>query len=281
MRVALVRAKRQPEATAILGTYSEQARAIAIGSWRARALHEHRSAAVFSRLLPQLIAAEAGREYQVTVLRMAMDELHHASLCQEVVALLGGDPDVEGDLGTEALPEHVSTTRLEAALRNVVFVGCMSETVALAMLTEERELTREPAIEHVIAQLAADEMLHARLGWAFLAETWPRLDEAARARTCAYLPRALRYLEQKMLEVMPEAPSAQLPPVSVIDEARALGVLEPREARALLYQVIHGVVLPRLEDHGLPAADAWARRCELAEVGTGSETRADTSDSEV
>ena len=47
----------------------------------------------------------------------------------------------------------------EAALRNAIFVGCLSETVSIALLTEERELTREPVIRRVVDQLAADGAL--------------------------------------------------------------------------------------------------------------------------
>ena len=203
-----------------------------------------------------------------------MDELHHASLCQHVVSLLGGEPDVEGDLSTEALPEHRDASRLEAALRNVMFVGCMSETVALALLSEERELTTEPAIHHVVSQLAADETLHAKLGWSFLAETWPKLDDPARERTRAYLPIALGYLEEKMLGAMPL--SDKPPPAALMQEARALGVVGAREGRELLYEVIGEVILPRLEDHGLPAsargrrASAPARSAPRSGRGAGT-----------
>ena len=93
-----------------------------------------------------------------------------------------------------------SSSPREAALRNAIFVGCLSETVSIALLTEERELTREPVIRRVVDQLAADEVLHAKLGWSYLVATWPTLDEAARARTRAYLPVAFGFLEAKMLD---------------------------------------------------------------------------------
>src|SRR6185436_15506632 len=95
-------------------------------------------------------------------------------------------------------------------------------TVSTALLHEERTLATEPLAKRVLAQLAADEVLHAKLGWSWLAETWPTLDAAARGRTERYLPIALADLETKMLAAMPLARES-------LDDAtradlRALGV---------------------------------------------------------
>jgi hypothetical protein len=164
---------------------------------------------------------------------------------------------METELATEPLPEHRDGTPRETALRNVMFVGCLCETVSLALLTEERELTEEPVIRAVVDQLTADEVLHARLGWVFLAETWPRLDEAARARTDAYLPVALGYLEARMLEAMPLGPPLD---ESMRAELHALGCLESSRGRELFVETVRSVILPRLVDHGLDAERAWTNR---------------------
>ena len=131
LRTALRRGDTDPEGAladgALAGTYSDRARALARNTWRARMVHEHQSAAVFARLLPQLMAAAATLEHKTTVLRMAMDELRHASLCAGVVTLLGGEPVAETVLAVEmaaligdlALTIHphptLSETVLEAA----------------------------------------------------------------------------------------------------------------------------------------------------------------------
>ncbi|HJK90919.1 MAG TPA: ferritin-like domain-containing protein [Polyangiaceae bacterium LLY-WYZ-15_(1-7)] len=261
LRTALRRGEKDPEgalaAGRLEGRYEARSLRLAANTWRARVVHEHDSAAVFSRLLPQLMAAGAALEFKTAVLRMSMDELRHASLCAGVVKLLGGDPAVEVDLATQPLPEHPDATPREAALRNAIFVGCLSETVSIALLTEERELTREPVIRRVVDQLAADEVLHAKLGWSYLVATWPTLDEAARARTRAYLPVAFGFLEAKMLDAMPLGPTL---PDDLRDELEALGCLDPADARELLYATIEGVIAPRLAEHGLDGKRAWAER---------------------
>jgi hypothetical protein len=260
LRTALRRGDTDPEGAlaegALEGEYSKRAIAIAVSTWRRRMVHEHQSAAVFARLLPQLMAAAATLEHKTTVLRMAMDELRHASLCAGVVSLLGGEPVAEAELKTDPLPEHEDGDAVEACLRNVLFVGCLSETVSIALLTEERELTREPVIERVVAQLAADEVLHAKLGWSYLSATWPALSAEAKERTGAYLPIALRYLREMMHGAMPLGTN----PIegTLKDELDALGVMSSAEGRALFRATVESVIVPRLEDHGLPAREAWA-----------------------
>lgn len=265
LRSALRRGDKDPEGAfddaQLEGTYSKRAVSIAQNTWRARVVHEHHSAAVFSRLLPQLMEAEAPLEFKTTVLRMSMDELRHASLCAKVVELLGGDPVVETELRTQALPEHEDATRVEAALRNVMFVGCMSETVSISLLTEERELTREPVIRRVVDQLAADEVLHAKLGWSYLGATWPDLDDAQRRRTNEYLPVAFGYLEAKMLGAMPDVGEVE---PALADELEALGCMMPADGRELLYATVEEVIAPRLRDYGLDAIAAWNARATRA-----------------
>ncbi|MBO6938439.1 MAG: ferritin-like domain-containing protein [Deltaproteobacteria bacterium] len=259
LRTALRRGDTDPEGAlaegSLEGTYSERALQLARNTWRQRMVHEHHSAAVFARLLPQLMAAAATLEHKTTVLRMAMDELRHASLCAGVVTLLGGEAEVETDLTTQPLPEHADGDPVEACLRNVMFVGCLSETVSIALLTEERELTREPVIERVVAQLAADEVLHAKLGWSYLAATWPELSDDAKERTERYLPIAFGYLREKMHGAMPLGAKVE---GELKEELEALGVMASEEGRELFAATVEAVIVPRLEDHGLPAREAWA-----------------------
>ncbi len=252
LRSTLRRGDNDPEGAlqqgSLEGSYALQTIKMAENAWRARMVHEHHSAAVFSRLLPQLMEAEAPLEYKTSVLRMSMDELRHASLCASVVSFLGGDPEVPTNLATQPLPEHPKVSRVEASLRNVLFVGCLCETVSLTLLTEEREMTEEPAIRSVVAQLASDEVLHAKLGWSYLNTVWPTLDRAARERTRDYLPVALKALERDMLGAMPLS-------ASVSDETREdlerLGCMHSETGRELLQMTLEEVILPRLREAGV------------------------------
>ncbi|GAB4203266.1 MAG: hypothetical protein OHK0013_17220 [Sandaracinaceae bacterium] len=244
-----------PEDARLEGHYSELAVRIAREGWRARALHEHQSSCVFSRLLPQLIEAEASVEYKTVVLRAAMDEIRHASLCMQIVRYLGGEPVLEASLATEPLPEHAGRAPRERALRNVIFASCLSETISTSLLAEEREVTTEPRIHRVVEQLSADEILHAKLGWSYLAELAPALSDDEREGLARYLPLALGTIEQKMLAAMPVGPEL---PDALRAELAALGAVEGRDGREILYAVIEDVIVPRFEELGLPGRRAWA-----------------------
>jgi hypothetical protein len=246
-----------PEGVLLEGSYSARAIEIAREAWRARALHEHQSACVFSRLLPQLIEAEASVEYKTVVLRAAMDEIRHASLCLDLVRYLGGVPELEADLVTQPLPEHAGASARERVLRNVIFASCLSETISTSLLAEEREMTTEPRIRRVVEQLSADEILHAKLGWALLGEWLPSLTDDERAGLCRYLPLALGAIEEKMLGAMPLPPPI---PEALREELAALGAVDGRDGREILYAVIEDVIVPRFEELGLPGKKSWAEK---------------------
>ncbi len=236
--------ERQPD-DELTGNWSASAVGLARENWRRRMLHEHQSSAVFSGLVPFLIAAEATLDFKTAALRYAMDELRHAGLCGAVVAHLGGDPVIEADLAIQPLPEHLDCPPLERALRNMLFTS-LSETVSVALLTEERERTTEPYIRRVLDQLAGDEVGHARFGWLYLQETWPRLDDDGRARTNRYLEFALPILEQRMLGAMPLAEI----PEEIVEEAQGLGFSDSETARSLLFDTLTEVIVPQLNAVG-------------------------------
>lgn len=259
VRRLLERGSDAPERTpddVMVGSYHPDAVAMARENWEHRTFHEHRSAAVFSNLLPQLMEAEAPMEIKTAVLRSSLDELRHAQLSAEVVEFLGGDPVIEGDLTPEVPARHDGVPPLERALRNTLFVGCFSETFAVGMLTEERDLCREPYIKRVIQQLLSDETLHARVGWAYLRHVRPTLDADAVARTRAYLPGALRHFE----ECLHEMTEIGFVHADVRDDARSLGFSDPQTAREIFEMTITDVITPQLVDLGLDPGN-WRDLC--------------------
>lgn len=247
--------ERRPDEV-LEGEYPDDVIGMARRNWRKRMVHEHQSAAVFTDLVPQMMAAEAPLDFKTVVTRSGLDELRHAGLCGQVVEFLGGEAEAQADLEMHDLPEHPDVDRFQAALRNVVFASCLSETVSMALLTAEREHVEEPFIDRVLDQLTGDESLHARLGWVYLDECIDAHPERSREALADYLPVAFRGFENEMLGAMPLGNA----PDDVLEEARKLGFSESSRARAILSDTIHEVIIPRLEDFGLPAADAWEAR---------------------
>jgi hypothetical protein len=258
-RRLLERGDASPEitpGTVLVGNYSAEAQAIARANWLARMRQEHDSAAVFAGMLPQLVEAGCSLEMKTVVLRSAIDELRHAALCGQVATMLGGEPVVEANLHPRELPRHEGCSPLERIVRNVLFVSCISETVAVAVLTDERDHVREPNVDRVLQQLAGDETLHARIGWIFVRENWPKLDNDARERMHDYLAAALGYYERRVAEV---ATPHRLEP-ALVDEARALGFAYGAEVREIVRETLETVVVPQLAACGPDARRAWASR---------------------
>lgn len=126
----------------------------------------------------------------------------------------------------------------------------------MGLLTAERELVEEPFIDRVLKQLSGDESLHARLGWVYLDYCFDQNPDASRDALSGYLPVAFGAFEREMLGAMPAGDI----PEALLEEARALGFSDSGDARAILSETIRSVIVPRLADYGLPAADAWENR---------------------
>lgn len=254
---AMGRDRVGPAPADLASRHDPRVRDAAVATWRARMVNEHRSSAVFASLLPQLIEASAPFDVQTATLRAATDEIFHATLCGDVVAAFGGAPEAEAEAELIPVPRHAGVDASERALRNVLFVGCLSETVAVGLLTEERELATEPWVKEVLEVILADEVAHARLGWQYLAARAPSLDDAARARVSAYLRVAFGYLETRELALLPVSPPLADEDVRARE---AVGLCSGDGARDVFYGTLTSVIVPRLAELGFDAAAAWRER---------------------
>ncbi len=255
---------RRPDLGA-LPPLTEAERQVAIRTWRGRMVNEHLSAQVWASLVPQLMRAAVPPELLVSLPAAAADELRHAEQCAGVVLALGGDaiaplPEIA------PLPDHADVGPLEAALRNVISVGCMSETIAVSIIRAEQAELEGGPLGEVLGAILADEVKHARFGWTTLGLLAPRLDRpssrGARDRLSAYLVDA--FVHQVTYEV---------PKLPVVAGRRAAlteaGVCDGGFARELFVDTIETIIVPGLERAGLAAAEAWKRaRAETAAVFT-------------
>lgn len=228
---------------------SDGLRAAAIATWRGRMINETQSSYVFASLSEQL--GRAGmREAQQEAESFAEEERRHGRRCASVVVALGGSAICPVD-PTRAVPAHAAVGLEEAIARNVLSIGCLSETVAVALIGAEREEMSEGPLRALLTSIWADEIGHARFGWRHLERALPGLDASARARLSAYLRVALRHLEAHELEHLPVAAGPRSP---------ELGVCEGASARTLFYATVLSVIVPRLDALGLAATDAWRSR---------------------
>lgn len=221
-----------------------------IATWRGRMLNEHISARVFAGIIGQMMAAGVSASKQEAVAGMICDELRHGRMCAAVVYALGGEPVV--DLPPlPPVPQHEDASPLEGLLRNVLSISCLSETVAVSLISAERLSAGHPTLDATLASILADEVQHARFGWALLEEVRPQIDAPLRARLGDYLVTAFDALCAHELTHLPAlaAPSPA---------AEAAGACDGLAARSLFFQTVEQVIIPRLEELGLPAQAAWA-----------------------
>lgn len=227
-------------------------RGAAIATWRQRMINEYGSAPVFAGLAGQFEAIGAPAAEVDAVAAMADEEHHHGVLCGSVVEALGGE--AIGPMPCpEALPLHPEVDRLEALARNLLSVGCLSETVAVSLITAERARMADGPLRRILTEILADEVGHARLGWRWMARHAHRFDDPARARLGAYLGVAFAHLEAHEHRFLPLGPA--LPA-----GAAQYGLCTGAESRALFVDTVEQVIVPRLEAMGLPAGAAWRGR---------------------
>jgi hypothetical protein len=228
-------------------------RAAAIGTWRGRMLNEHASARVFDGLAEQLEAAGVGPEIAAEVRGFADEERRHGVLCGAVVEALGGEAYAEIAEG-EPYPRHEdAASPLEAALRNMLSICCLSETVAVSLIGAERLEMPAGELRDLLTGIYAHEVGHSRFGWRMLGVLAPELDAATKERLGDYLEVAFAHLEEHELAHLPVA--SEPPP-----EGAELGLCSGRDARRLFEDTVEHVIVPGLEHHGLPARRAWSMR---------------------
>ena len=133
---------------------------------------------------------------------------------------------------------------------------CVAESVSVAVLTALLQEVRDPELRAVLRELAADEVGHARLGWAHLALA------AQEGRTAFLGP-----LLPSMLQGSVDDDLFEPAELAREDEGLlALGVLPHARKRALFVEALEQVVFPGLEGSGV---DTSAGREWLAAHGTG------------
>jgi hypothetical protein len=225
----------------------------AIGTWRGRMVNEHGSARVFEGLALQMEAAGFPADEVAQVRSFADEERRHGVLCGAVVEALGGAAEADG-LAQECFPLHEdASSELEAVLRNAASIGCLSETVAVALIGAERLEMPEGPLQELLTKIWSEEVGHARFAWRLLGQYVPKLSDAGRRSLSDYLATAFQHLEQHELAHLPLSSTAR-------EGGEALGLCSGKDARELFYGTVERVIVPGLELLGLDAKAAWQSR---------------------
>ncbi len=146
----------------------EGRRAIA-GEWWYRAWAERDSAARYARLHAAMQALDAPQNLIDGCRRAGFDEVRHADICA-ANARRFEVPDPFADRPTPAAPlGRGDLSARERLLYEFTAFGCVTESLNASLLLETHDRATEPGIRGAVHGLLADEVQHARLGWAWLA----------------------------------------------------------------------------------------------------------------
>ena len=238
----------------------DRLRSAAIATWRARMVNEYGSAPVFEGLVSQLDALVNlglldAREIE-RARNFPAQERRHGILCGAVVEALGGLAEADA-LPEQTYPHHPDATdELEACLRNLVSICCLSETVAVSLIAAERHEMPDGPLRELLTRIWAEECGHANFGWRLLPKLLACADDETLACLGEYLRLAFAELEAHELAHLPA--SFVKPP-----GGEAYGLCDGDEARELFYATVEHVIIPGLEAHGLPARQAWTTRARV------------------
>ncbi|HEY1534074.1 MAG TPA: ferritin-like domain-containing protein [Polyangiaceae bacterium] len=235
----------------------------AIQTWRGRMVNEYQSSFVFSALALQAEALGLAASVADELCEFAQEERQHGVLCGAVVEALGHEARALV-APPRPMPEHAGVSALEAWLRNILSVSCLSETVAVALIGAERIEMPDSPLRELLTRIWSDEVGHARFGWRVVNEMVPALGALERRRLSLYLRAAFRHLEQHELAHLP---IASRPPA----EGAALGLCSGEDARTLFYETVEQAILPALEALQLQSRAAWNARHDHPSIGQPAE----------
>lgn len=230
--------------------------------WRARMVSEHRAIGIFHLFALDLLAAGAPAEVLSGVSRAALDEVRHAELMARLASLYGDAP-ASPPPGIPPLSEDYAITIDQQAAREALHLCVGSETFSAVLLQARRERATDPVVRDVLGVLLADEIHHARLGWAYL-RAW-LADDASGARL-EFMRGEIVPLFDDLTRAMFGDPRA-LPAPAIAEPLRPLatahGWIAAREEYALYRAALDEVWAPGLRALGLPAEQLAARYPEL------------------
>ncbi len=239
-----------------------RARRVVAGVWAFRVGAERQARLRFARLASELRACNAIPSVVETALRAEDDELRHADLCADIASRYGhrgafDAPDAAARIGPRDAAQR------ERVLYELVAFCCVTESINTALMMVSLQRATEPIVRAAVREILADEIQHARLGWAHLAAERERgnaLDIAAA------LPAMLAGTVREELFAPPDA--------QFLDDSLAGHGELPRAMRLEIFdRTLRDVVFPGLERLAIDttAGREWVETRRRARPGIGAQ----------
>jgi hypothetical protein len=220
--------------------------------WRGRMISEHRSVGIFALYTLDLLGAGAPADVLSIACRAALDEVRHTELFARLAALYSGREETPPP-GIPPMPEDPTVSMRSQVAREALFLSVCAETYSAVLLGELHARASDPVVRDVLGVVIADEVFHARMGWAFLASLLkePAADE----------PPLGDFLQAEIVPMFDEfaqgtfGDPAEIPEPSLAGPERELaeahGYISRRDEYALFRAAIAGVWVPGLAALGL------------------------------
>lgn len=219
-------------------------------AWRFRCGVEREAHLRFARLAGWLEEIAVPGPLVDMARRASSDEQRHAGRCADLAEEYGASV-AELSPAAPAVLAPAGLSRRATVLYEAVAACCVTETGSVGVLTELLGSVRGGRLRRTLRELAQDEVLHSRLGWAVLAA---ERDRGTAALLGPYLPAMLEGSAGGDL-FRPGTPEQE--DGALLDH----GVLPRSVQRDVFTRTVLGVVLPGLEANGVDTGPArrWLR----------------------
>jgi Rubrerythrin len=219
-------------------------------AWAFRARVEHDAAHRFIRLAGAISEFDPDSPAIALMRRAAEDEQRHAGLCTELSAAYGQSVDAAFPPSTDIAPSQLRPR--EAVLYEVVAACCITETESVATLTTLLAARAEPRVRMVLHEIARDEVVHGKMGWAHLAREATRLDVSFLSP----------WIPVMLSGTVDDSLFARAVPEAETEELLSHGVLPHSRRREVFVRTLLDVVLPGFEEFGIDAGPgrAWLEK---------------------
>jgi hypothetical protein len=206
-------------ADAVIDGLSAESRSILAAIWQERGASELSVAGGFSAICAQLIEHGTADAVLKLVSRAVRDEVHHAEIAVGMAARYRASGAVEwpSPRAFPVPPLIPAEGRLRATLL-VVAMCCINETLACAILEGQLARATSPLTRAALQTVLADEIDHARAGWAHLATPYvtAQMKETIAA---GWLPRLLNARLGDLVEEDAPFPGEQFPEHGILTRA--------------------------------------------------------------
>jgi hypothetical protein len=222
-----------------------EVRRLAGAAWAFRARVEREASSRFARLADAIPVFDPASPVPDLLRRAAGDEDRHALLCADLAAAYGS-PAPASTMDVRIAPRSLGPR--DAVLYELVAACCITETESVATLATLLAEQVEPRVRTVLHEIARDEVVHGRIGWAHLAREAEMRDVSFLS---AWVPSMLEgSVDEGILT------SGQ--PAAEPDDLLLHGVLPRTRKREIFIRTLEEVVFPGLERNGVGAAPARA-----------------------